>query len=107
MENIYAAMLLHKAGKDITEENVSDVLDAAGVDVDDNQVKALIAALEDVDVEEAIDNAVISAGSGSTAPATDSSDDEEDESDDDDDDDEEEEEDVDDEEAAEGLDNLF
>uniref|UniRef100_UPI000A45BEAF 50S ribosomal protein L12 n=1 Tax=Methanoculleus chikugoensis TaxID=118126 RepID=UPI000A45BEAF len=53
MEYIYAALLLHNAGKDVTEENVTAVLNAAGVEVQDARVKALVAALEDVNIEEA------------------------------------------------------
>ena len=34
MEYIYAVMLLNKAGKDVSEANVSAVLKAAGVDAD-------------------------------------------------------------------------
>ncbi|MBT3814407.1 50S ribosomal protein P1, partial [Candidatus Woesearchaeota archaeon] len=34
MEYVYAAMLLHKAGKEITEDAVKAVLTAAGVTVD-------------------------------------------------------------------------
>jgi large subunit ribosomal protein L12 len=54
MENIYAAMLLHKAGKEISEETVTSVLKAAGITVDAVQVKALIASLSEVDIDEAI-----------------------------------------------------
>jgi large subunit ribosomal protein L12 len=54
MENVYAAMLLHKAGKEITEENVTNVLSAAGITVDTIQVKALVASLSEVDIDEAI-----------------------------------------------------
>ncbi len=54
MENIYAAMLLHKAGKEINEEAVTKVLTAAGVTVDPVQVKALIASLSEVNIDEAI-----------------------------------------------------
>ena len=54
MENIYAAMLLHKAGKEINEEAVTSVLTAAGVTADPIQVKALIAALSEVNIDEAI-----------------------------------------------------
>ena len=54
MENIYAAMLLHKAGKEINEETVTSVLKAAGIAVDAVQVKALIASLSEVDIDEAI-----------------------------------------------------
>ena len=54
MENIYAAMLLHKAGKEINEASVTKVLEAAGVTVDAIQVKALVASLSEVNIEEAI-----------------------------------------------------
>ncbi|MBN1244316.1 50S ribosomal protein P1 [Candidatus Bathyarchaeota archaeon] len=54
MENVYAAMLLHKAGKEITEENLTNVLTAAGITVDAVQVKALVASLSEVDIDEAI-----------------------------------------------------
>ena len=54
MENIYAAMLLHKAGKEINETTVTAVLTAAGVTVDAVQVKALVASLSEVNIEEAI-----------------------------------------------------
>jgi large subunit ribosomal protein L12 len=54
MENVYAAMLLHKAGKEINEENVTNVLSAAGITVDAVQVKALVASLSEVNIDEAI-----------------------------------------------------
>jgi large subunit ribosomal protein L12 len=54
MENIYAAMLLHKAGKEINEESVTNVLKAAGITVDVVQVKALVASLSEVNIDEAI-----------------------------------------------------
>jgi len=58
MEYIYAAMLLHSAGQEIKEESVKKVLEAAGVNVDEARVKALVAALENVDIEEAMNKAV-------------------------------------------------
>jgi large subunit ribosomal protein L12 len=54
MENIYAAMLLHKASKEINEESVTNVLKAAGLNVDEIQVKALVASLSEVNIDEAI-----------------------------------------------------
>jgi large subunit ribosomal protein L12 len=54
MENIYAAMLLHKAGKEISEETVTNVLTAAGLTVDAVKVKALVASLSEVNIDEAI-----------------------------------------------------
>lgn len=57
MEYVYAAMLLHKAGKKINEKNLSKVLTAAGVNVETVRVKALIASLAEVDIDEAIKSA--------------------------------------------------
>ena len=57
MEYIYAAMLLHKAGKKVTTDAVKAVLSAAGVHVDETRVKALVAALEGVDIDEAVKKA--------------------------------------------------
>ena len=54
MEYVYAAMLLHKAGKEISEKSVSEVLTAAGVTADAARVKALVASIAEVDIEEAI-----------------------------------------------------
>ena len=54
MENIYAAMLLHKAGKQIDEQSITAVLTAAGLTVDAVQVKALVASLSEVNIDEAI-----------------------------------------------------
>jgi len=54
MEYIHAALLLHKAGKDITESSLKKVLTASGVKADDARLKALMSALKDVDIEEAI-----------------------------------------------------
>jgi large subunit ribosomal protein L12 len=57
MEYIYAALLLHKAGKKVDENGVKAVLTSAGVAVNESRVKALIAALEGVNIEEAISKA--------------------------------------------------
>ena len=69
MEYIYAAMLLHKAGKEINEENVSQILKAAGVEADQARVKALVAALAEVDIEEAIKSAPTLMAAPAAAPA--------------------------------------
>ncbi|MCJ2555945.1 MAG: 50S ribosomal protein P1 [Candidatus Thermoplasmatota archaeon] len=57
MEYVYSAMLLHSAGKEISEDNVEKVLKAAGVKPDPTRVKALTASLEGVDIEEAMSTA--------------------------------------------------
>ena len=59
MEYIYAAMLLHKAGQKVEEASVKKVLEAAGVKADDARSKALVAALEGVNIDEAIEKASI------------------------------------------------
>ena len=54
MEYIYSAMLLHSAGKKITEEGIKKILTAAGVKADDAKIKALTASLDGVNIDEAI-----------------------------------------------------
>ena len=54
---MYAALLLHKAGKPVNEENLSGVVKAAGVDVDQVKVKALASALSEINIDEALKNA--------------------------------------------------
>lgn len=57
MEEVYAAMLLHKGGKKIEEGSVKKVLDAAGISVDESRIRALVATLEGVDIDQAIKEA--------------------------------------------------
>lgn len=59
MEYVYAALLLHSAKKEINKENVASVLKAAGVEVNDAKVEALVSALEGVNIEEALKNAAL------------------------------------------------
>ena len=54
MEYVYSAMVLHSAGKEINEANMKKVLTAAGVKPDATRIKALTAALEGVNIEEAM-----------------------------------------------------
>ncbi|MFC6732349.1 MULTISPECIES: 50S ribosomal protein P1 [unclassified Haladaptatus] len=110
MEYIYAALILNETDAEINEENLTAVLDAAGVDVEESRVKALVAALEDVDIEDAIEQAAaVPAAGAAAAPAEGSSDDGDDDEADEadaaaeaDDDDEEDEE-----ASGEGLGSLF
>jgi large subunit ribosomal protein L12 len=71
MEYVYAAMLLHKAGKEINEENLTQVLKAAGINADAARVKALVASLAEVNIEEAIKSAptMMAAPAAPAAPA--------------------------------------
>ncbi len=59
MEYIYAGMLLFSAKQQINEANIKRVLEAAGVKVDEGRVKALVAALDGVDIEAAIKEAAV------------------------------------------------
>jgi large subunit ribosomal protein L12 len=61
MEYIYAALLLHKAGKPVKEDSVKAVLTATGIAVDESRVKALVAALDGVDIDDAISKAAAGA----------------------------------------------
>ncbi len=61
MEYVYAALLLHSAGKEVTEEGITSIIQAAGIDVDPVRAKALVAALEGVDIDEAISKAAVAA----------------------------------------------
>ena len=69
MEYIYAALLLHNAGKEVTEDAIVAVLTAAGIEVNEARAKALVAALEGVDIEEAIAQAAFAAHAAAAAPA--------------------------------------
>jgi large subunit ribosomal protein L12 len=59
MEYVYAALMLHSAKKEITEDNVKKVLQSAGVAPQDAKVKALIASLNGVNIDEAIKQAAV------------------------------------------------
>ena len=68
MEYVYGAMLLHSAGKDISEGNLKKVLKAAGIKVDDARVKVLTSSLIDVDIKEVVAQAIV-APAAAAAPA--------------------------------------
>ena len=59
MEYIYSAMLLNSAGKEVNEANVKKVIDSTGTKADDVKVKALVAALDGVNIEEVISKAAM------------------------------------------------
>ena len=72
MEYVHAVLLLHSAKQPITEENVKKVVAATGSQVDEARVKAMVAALEGVNIEESIKNAAVpsvAAPAAPTAPA--------------------------------------
>ena len=69
MEYIYSAMLLNSAGAEIDAKSVTKVLKAAGLKTDKARAEALVAALEGVDIEEAMATAAVAAPEAAAAPA--------------------------------------
>jgi large subunit ribosomal protein L12 len=69
MEYVYAALLLHKLKQNITEDSVKSVVKAAGATPDDVRVKALVAALSEVNIEEALKAAPVAMAAATAAPA--------------------------------------
>ena len=69
MEYVYAALLLHYAKQEINEDNLARVLSAAGVQPDEVRVKAVVNALKEINIEEAIKGAMAMAVAAPAAPA--------------------------------------
>lgn len=77
MEYVYAALLLHKLAKPVNEDGIKKVVSAAGAKPDDVKVKALVSALGEVNIDEALRNAsamavaapAAAAPAGGAAPA--------------------------------------
>jgi large subunit ribosomal protein L12 len=71
MQNVYAALLLHKSGQEVNEENLKKVLAATGVEIDESKVKSLVASLKGVDIDKELESAslVSAAPAAGAAPA--------------------------------------
>lgn len=52
MKYTYATLLLEETGAEINERNLTAVLEAAAAEFSSSRVKALVAALEDIDIGE-------------------------------------------------------
>ena len=68
MEYVYAALMLHKLEKEVNDANVASVVKATGAEGNEAQVKALVASLADVNIEDAIKAAPV-AVAAAAAPA--------------------------------------
>lgn len=68
MKYVYAALLLHAMGKEVNEENLAKVIQAAGEEPDMVRVKALAAALSEIDVEEILKSAAIASPAAVAVP---------------------------------------
>ncbi|MGM0405644.1 MAG: 50S ribosomal protein P1 [Thermoplasmatota archaeon] len=103
MEYVYSALVLHSAGKDITEDAIEKILEAAGIEPDESRIKALTASLEEVDIEDAIKEGIAMPSAGAApAPEKEEKEEEEEEEEEEERDEEKEKE-----EAAAGLGSLF
>ena len=71
MEYIYGALLLHKLGQPVNEENLKKIIASTGANVDEAKVKTLIASLHGVDIAKELENAssIAMAPAGASAPA--------------------------------------
>ena len=61
MEYTYAALLLHKLGQEVSEDNLKKFISATGAQFDEAKVKVLVASLKDVNIDEQLANASIAA----------------------------------------------
>jgi len=69
MEYVYASLILHIAGKEINEKNISSILDAAGINTNQAQAKSIVAALENINIDDAIKSAALPMATPAAAPA--------------------------------------
>ena len=69
MEYVYAALMLHKLKKEVTEENVTSIVKASGAELNEAKVKSLVASLADVNIEEAIKAAPVAVAAAPAAAA--------------------------------------
>jgi large subunit ribosomal protein L12 len=67
MEYIYAALLLHKLGKPVDEDNINKVLKATGAEIDESKVKSLVASLKGLDIDAELANAIVASASAPAA----------------------------------------
>src|SRR4030042_683500 len=68
MEMIYAALLLHSAGKKVDEHSLTKVLESVGRKPEPGRVKAVVSSLEGVNIDDAIKQAVV-ASAPASAPS--------------------------------------
>lgn len=69
LEYVYAALLLHKLGKPVNEDNLTSVVKATGAAPDAVKIKALASALSEVNIDEALKNAATMAAAPVAAAA--------------------------------------
>ena len=69
MQYVYAAMLLHANKQEVNEASVESVLKSAKVEFDVAKVKAMVASLKNINIDDAIAKAAVaSVAAPSAAP---------------------------------------
>jgi large subunit ribosomal protein L12 len=61
LEYLHAALVLHETGKEISEKSIGAIIKAAGGKPDESKIKALVATLTSIDIDEAIKGASLMA----------------------------------------------
>ena len=71
MEYVYAALLLHKLGKEVSEHNVKSIVTASGAQADETKIKSLVVSLKGVDIDKELESASLAAATpaGGAHPA--------------------------------------
>ncbi|MEK6936736.1 MAG: 50S ribosomal protein L12 [Nanoarchaeota archaeon] len=59
MEYVYSALLIHKLGAELTADRVKKVIESAGGHSDEMKAKALLAALDGVNIDEVVKQAAM------------------------------------------------
>lgn len=57
MEYVYAALILHQAGKKVDENSIRKIIESAGIKADDAKIKALVSSLDGVDISKTLEEA--------------------------------------------------
>ncbi|MBI4258625.1 MAG: 50S ribosomal protein P1 [Thaumarchaeota archaeon] len=69
MEYVYAALMLHRLGKEVNEDSMKKIVEAAGAKPDNTKIKALVTALGEVNIDEALKTAMAAPVAAPAAPA--------------------------------------
>lgn len=69
MEYIYATLMLDALNKEISEQNLKRIIEAAGGTPDEIQIRQLLAALKGVNIKEAMKSAAAIPVAAAAAPA--------------------------------------
>ena len=72
MESIYAALILHKASKSITEAAIEKILKAAGIEPDSSQITKIVSGLKEKNIDQIISSAAAVPVMAAAAPAAES-----------------------------------